>query len=348
MKILIALLTFLVGFFSAMASAEEAPESNLTPEQQAIEQQTMAAIQLYYIKGCQACHGLQAEGVPSKNGPALAGLSDIYLTRQLKHFRDRVRGGTVNDLYGRQMTQAANSLTDDHIDLLAKLISGIQPRFVPQAMLSADIDNGKKLYQQYDCARCHGANGQGEDPAPRVAGQQDAYLALQLRNYQQRIRGGHASDPHGQQMAAFSQLLQSEQEIADVSAYMASLQVANFELTEFGDNRDVVLNYYARLDGGDKNAVYEVLSENLKFHVPDRTVYGHHNYWALVSQAGIYIPNFKHVLTDVRVDEQDPSLVHVGKVAVNGNTAAGEYKSFPAENARYKVVAGKIVEVWLN
>ena len=344
--IVVALTSLLSGFVSPVFA-------ELTPEQAVIDKRTMAAIQLYYRKGCQACHGLLAEGVVPKNGPQLAGLSEPYLIRQLTHFRDRVRGGSFDDLYGRQMTQAANSLSDDDITMLAELISAIPPRFVSQSMLGGDAGSGKRIYQEKDCARCHGVNGEGEDPAPRVAGQQDAYLALQLRRYQQGVRGNHPADKHGRQMAGLANLLESEQAIIDVSVYMASLNQPSIDRTNsdpaIWNSGDVVLNYYSRLDGGDKNVIYHLLAPDVVFHFPGgRDAYGPNNYWAIVSQVGIYVPDFRHVLTDVRIDERDPTIVHVGKIDVRGITAAGQQKSFPSEHARYKVVGGRITEAWIK
>ena len=321
-------------------------------EQQVVDQRNLAAIQLYFVKGCQACHGLQAEGIEAKSGPQLAGLSEEYLSRQLTHFRERVRGGSFNDLYGRQMTQAANNLTDDNIAMLAELLSGVPPRFVPDRTLNGDVVRGGQLYVDLDCAQCHGEQGEG-GTASRVAGQQDAYLALQLRNYQNGIRGSHSKDAQGQLMAVWSKLLQSGQDIVDISAYMSDLMQISYEPTksdaEDKDSRDVVVEYYARIDGGDKDVIYDLLSSKVVFHFPGgQIVKGPNNYWAAVSQLGIYTPDFVHVLTDVRIDERDSTVVHVGKIEVQGTTAAGEEKSLSSENARYKVVGGKIVEAWVQ
>ena len=73
---------------------------------------------------CAACHGADGRGIAATNAPRLKGMSDWYLVTQLKNFRDGVRGGHPQDLYGAQMALMAAMLTDDRaIDDLAAYIS---------------------------------------------------------------------------------------------------------------------------------------------------------------------------------------------------------------------------------
>lgn len=62
---------------------------------------------------CTACHGADGSGVEALGGPALAGLDDWYLVRQLENFRSGVRGGHPDDTRGAQMRAAAQVLSDD-------------------------------------------------------------------------------------------------------------------------------------------------------------------------------------------------------------------------------------------
>src|SRR6266568_705291 len=62
---------------------------------------------------CAACHGLQAEGNPALNAPKLSGQGDWYLKRQLRNFKQGVRGAHPKDLYGPQMALMAAILADD-------------------------------------------------------------------------------------------------------------------------------------------------------------------------------------------------------------------------------------------
>lgn len=62
---------------------------------------------------CVACHGGGAEGNKALNAPRLAGQEDWYLVRQLKNFKDGIRGADPNDIYGQQMAPMAQLLPDD-------------------------------------------------------------------------------------------------------------------------------------------------------------------------------------------------------------------------------------------
>ena len=66
-----------------------------------------------YQGKCGACHGGRAEGNEALAAPRLSGLDAVYLTRQLRHFRDGVRGKHPQDKYGRQMSLMAPLLAAD-------------------------------------------------------------------------------------------------------------------------------------------------------------------------------------------------------------------------------------------
>ena len=62
---------------------------------------------------CQACHGTDAEGNKTMNGPGLKGLPDWYIVRQLKHFKVGVRGAHPKDLEGMQMAPMSKTIADE-------------------------------------------------------------------------------------------------------------------------------------------------------------------------------------------------------------------------------------------
>ena len=62
---------------------------------------------------CGACHGADGQGIQAMNAPRLKGMSDWYLVTQLKNFKQGLRGGHPNDLYGPQMALMATTLVDD-------------------------------------------------------------------------------------------------------------------------------------------------------------------------------------------------------------------------------------------
>jgi cytochrome c oxidase subunit II len=61
---------------------------------------------------CSTCHGPSGEGMKEMNAPALAGREEWYLVRQIQNFRDGIRGGHPDDVYGRQMAPMAAILPD--------------------------------------------------------------------------------------------------------------------------------------------------------------------------------------------------------------------------------------------
>ena len=62
---------------------------------------------------CQACHGTVGEGNKALNSPKLAGQHDWYLVRQIKNFKEGIRGTKSRDIYGAQMRPMAMILADD-------------------------------------------------------------------------------------------------------------------------------------------------------------------------------------------------------------------------------------------
>lgn len=70
---------------------------------------------------CAACHGADGRGFAATNAPRLKGMSDWYLTTQLKNFRDGIRGANPHDYYGSQMAMMGAFVGNDQAigDLVA-------------------------------------------------------------------------------------------------------------------------------------------------------------------------------------------------------------------------------------
>ena len=62
---------------------------------------------------CAACHGANAEGLEQLGGPRLAGQEDWYLVRQIKNYKQGLRGYDASDIFGAQMKPMASILVDD-------------------------------------------------------------------------------------------------------------------------------------------------------------------------------------------------------------------------------------------
>jgi cytochrome c oxidase subunit 2 len=173
---------------------------------------------------CAACHGASGQGNADLHAPKLAGQEAWYLKRQLQNYKGGVRGTHAEDSWGQQMAPMAATLVDEAA--LNNVIAYIQtlPDEPAPATIAGDINRGQQIYST--CGTCHGPGGQGvwSANAPRQAGMNDWYLAQQLQNFRRNIRGGHPQDGFGKQMAEMSKLLQSDQAVNDVVAYINTLR----------------------------------------------------------------------------------------------------------------------------
>ena len=107
----------------------------------------------------------------------------------------------------------------------------------PQAVMSpgspttdtvagGSVAEGKGHYAL--CVTCHGVNGEGNQGinGPRLAGMDPWYLTRQLNNFKQGVRGTGRGDVYGAQMKPMADALPDSTAVADVAAYIATLQVA--------------------------------------------------------------------------------------------------------------------------
>lgn len=171
---------------------------------------------------CGACHGASGEGNSQLNAPALAGQNRWYIKRQLHYFQQGIRGGSEGDQYGGQMIAMANMLQDEQT--MANVLSFIDSLPPPVTKSSSgDLQRGKSLYR--NCGYCHGGQGQGiyAMNAPALTVLDADYLQRQLLYFKQGVRGSHKQDFYGGQMQLMAQSLHSEQDVADIIAYISSL-----------------------------------------------------------------------------------------------------------------------------
>jgi len=169
---------------------------------------------------CAGCHGAQAEGNPAVNAPKLSGQGSWYLKRQLKYFKQGVRGAHEKDVYGKMMAPMAATLADDAaIDNVLAYIKTL-PDNPAAPTVKSNAAHGQELY--LTCGACHGADGRGMQAtnAPRLRGMSDWYLVTQLKNFKQGIRGAHPQDMYGSQMRSMAAILSDEKATDDLVAYI--------------------------------------------------------------------------------------------------------------------------------
>jgi cytochrome c oxidase subunit 2 len=172
---------------------------------------------------CVACHGPNGKGNPAMNAPSLAGLPDWYVARQLKYYKEGIRGTNQDDVYGQQMAPMANVLVDDQaVRNVTAYIQSLEDKSTAST-ITGNPEQGAEHY--VTCGACHGANAQGNYAlqAPPLADQDDWYLKRQLENFRKGVRGDHKQDSYGHQMVLMARSLQDEESINDLLAYLNTL-----------------------------------------------------------------------------------------------------------------------------
>jgi cytochrome c oxidase subunit 2 len=172
---------------------------------------------------CSSCHGQNGEGMQALNAPKLAGQADWYLKSQIKSYQDNVRGAHEDDTLGKQMAPMARTLSSETaINNVVAYIQTLPDKPAP-ATITGDVLAGEKVYAV--CSYCHGGDGLGVQAmnAPRLAGMTDWYLAHQLNNFKDGIRGEHRSDYYGKQMGYMAKILHDDDAVKDLIAYINTL-----------------------------------------------------------------------------------------------------------------------------
>lgn len=153
---------------------------------------------------CTSCHG---ENGISRTAqiPNLAGQSAHYLANQLNAFKSGQRNNPM-------MQNMAGNLSDDDISNLAAHFAGLTAQSAGGDAQLASSGQSKAAM----CLGCHGAEGKGHGPIPRLAGQHPDYLQAQLHNFKQGSR------KNGPMQAIASNL--SDDDMKVLAAYFGSLK----------------------------------------------------------------------------------------------------------------------------
>jgi cytochrome c553 len=173
---------------------------------------------------CTVCHGVELTGNRAVDAPRLAGLPEWYLTNQMQAFRNGWRGTHPDDVNGMEMRPQAIVLTPGQVAQAVAYAASV-PSAAPVApTVDGDIRRGEALYET--CAACHGGRGEGSQAlsAPPLTGQSDWYLAAQLALFRSGARGTATGDVQGAVMRASALVLPDDAAVADVVAYVNTLQ----------------------------------------------------------------------------------------------------------------------------
>ncbi len=74
---------------------------------------------------CATCHGPEGDGMETMGGAKVYIQQDWYLFRQLKYFKEGIRGTNPKDVFGMQMRPMAMTLADEQAmkDVVAYMLS---------------------------------------------------------------------------------------------------------------------------------------------------------------------------------------------------------------------------------
>jgi cytochrome c553 len=158
---------------------------------------------------CAGCHGDQ--GVPQqKTWPVIWGQQQGYLYLQLRDFKS---GARKNDI----MSPIAQSLERADMQALALYFS--QKPWPDLQQPRADRATAARAQSPINavvCSSCHQSGFLGDSTQPRLAGQTKEYLQQSMLDFRNKSRGNNPG-------MTDLMLAISEQEVADVAAYLAGL-----------------------------------------------------------------------------------------------------------------------------
>jgi len=178
---------------------------------------------------CAGCHGEFGQGGGDGEYPRLAGMPAKFLIKQLKAFKSGKRASIAMAMYATDRELPGNDLldisyflaeknlmtkmplVDEDMPALEKLRIASRVFNVPR--FEGDMKRGEEVYAG-QCAKCHGANGEGKGTTPQLAGQYTDYLRLQIENFQSGVR-------KNKRMEKYIMPLTSE----DIEALLAYLSV---------------------------------------------------------------------------------------------------------------------------
>ena len=177
------------------------------------------------FKLCTYCHGNAGEGNPTIGAPAIAGLPEWYVKRQLMNFRAGIRGAHPKDAPGMRMYPMARTLNGEaDVDAVTKVVAAL-PHAHLEDTVKGHVIKGQETYKV--CASCHGDKGQGNETlnAPPLVGASDWYLVKQLHNFKHKVRAGDpAKDPIGAGMAPMAAGL-TEQDMLNVVSFINTFKL---------------------------------------------------------------------------------------------------------------------------
>jgi cytochrome c553 len=214
MKALIVGSPVVAAIALALTSMRAAPAAPVVvpPDPSALEAAALVS------NACSKCHGANGVSI-SPLFPNLAGQVRVYIETELRLFRQRGRSDPRARAF---MWGIARGLTDEQIKGVARQFASQPPLRGTPSNNPALADKGKLLYdngaKQRDieaCTVCHGANGEGVNADPRVAGQHRDYFVTAMLQFRSRQRENKVMQDVSQKL--------TDDEIAALVEYVSTM-----------------------------------------------------------------------------------------------------------------------------
>jgi len=175
------------------------------------------------LRYCQDCHGLQGQGFRGFFPiPRLAGQQPQYLKNQLQAFVEHRRTNNI-------MFNVAHVLKPAMITAIATSFQNFKPRPLggaPKKLMAEGkniFENGVPSANVAACAACHGPDATGHGEIPRLAGQLDSYVVMELSTWTHE-RGQNPANPDTSAIMKPVAHSLTKPQIRAVAAYVSSLK----------------------------------------------------------------------------------------------------------------------------
>ena len=190
----------------AQAAAEVEKALELTPD-------TKQGLEIY--RGCARCHKPEGWGLANGMVPQLAGQHRTVVIKQLADIRAGNRGNRMMLSYACVESIGGTQSVADVASYIDTLEISVDNGKGP----GNDLELGERLYGE-NCARCHGASGEGdaEKHMPRIQAQHYKYLVRQFES----IRDGERQNANAEMVAQIKGF--KENEIEAVLDYVSRLE----------------------------------------------------------------------------------------------------------------------------
>jgi cytochrome c553 len=157
-----------------------------------------AAEQSAVLKSCQSCHGPDGDSKVNTT-PRLNAQQAGYIVARLKKLSEANRPNAHTKL---AMFRVAPN--DASTMAIANYFASRPPTSPEPGARSAEgkliFEKGSTAENVVACTLCHGAQGEGHDATPRIAGQHADYLKSQLRLFNMKFREHVLMNPNTKTM----------------------------------------------------------------------------------------------------------------------------------------------------